>query len=55
MNLQTAYRMVTGADDDGRLITSDVEGEALLVRGVEHSIVFRGHSDLRGFDRHLLA
>ena len=45
---------ITGADDHGRLITSDVEGEALLVRGVEHSVVFRGHSDRRGFDRGLL-
>ena len=46
--------VITGADDAGRLTVGDLTGEAILVRGVEHSIVFRGHGELAGFDRSLL-
>lgn len=45
---------LTGADDQGRLLTTDLTGEALFVRGVEHSLVFRGDGTLNGFDSDLL-
>lgn len=45
-----AFDVISGTDDDGRLVTSPVAGTALLVRAVEHALVFRGGSDLDGFD-----
>lgn len=44
------FEVISGADDDGRLVTAPVVGTALLVRAVEHVLVFRGGSDLDGFD-----
>lgn len=47
-------RVITGADDEGRLVTTDLVGDAIFVRGVELTVVFRGNSALAGFDPGLL-
>lgn len=47
--------VITGVDDDGRLVTDRYRGNALLVRAIEHSLVFRGDGELHGFDAHLLS
>ncbi|MFN8052951.1 MAG: hypothetical protein U0Q22_16010 [Acidimicrobiales bacterium] len=46
--------VVTGANDDGRLTFDVFTGDAILVRTVENSVVFRGNGDLTGFDPAML-
>lgn len=41
---------VTGVDQDGCLLITELSGAAFLVRSVEDSLVFRGTGDLAGFD-----
>lgn len=49
-----AMRVIAGADNEGRLTTADLTGAAMFVRGVEHTVVFRGAGALSGFDPTLL-
>ena len=45
-----SLEVITGADDEGRLTISAYAGDAILVRTVDNTIVFRGEGTLAGFD-----
>lgn len=45
-----AFDLISGTDRSGRLTTAPAAGTALLVRAVDHALVFRGGSELEGFD-----
>jgi len=40
---------ITGADDDGHLILTELTGDAVVVRYVERTVVLRGDGPLQGF------
>lgn len=42
---------VTGADGSGALEFGSVAGDAVVVRFVDNTVVFRGDGDLEGFDQ----
>lgn len=46
--------VITGVRPGGTLSVDDLRGDAILVRTVENTIVFRGEGELVGFDRELL-
>lgn len=49
-----SLQVIVGADEDGRLLTAPMDGAAILVRGLEQALVFRGNGPLGGFDMALL-
>lgn len=49
-----SFDLISGTDRSGRLSTSPISGTAVLVRAVEHALVFRGGSELDGFDERWL-
>ncbi len=46
--------VISGADSDGEVEFSQLMGRAMLVRFVDSTVVFRGDSQLVGFDTALL-
>lgn len=47
--------VITGADENGRLVQHDLGGAAMFVRNVDRTVVFRGNGPLDGFDTAFLS
>jgi hypothetical protein len=45
---------ITGADDEGRLLLGELEGDAIVVRYVERTVVLRGDGPLTGLTPEML-